>query len=72
MDEFTLFEKALEITDANQRERFLDESCAGNPAQRQRLEMLLANAQRSFALLEQRPTANRFSPNSPLPKRQDR
>ena len=52
MNEESLFFAALERSNPSDRQRFLDEACAGNDALRQRLAKLLAADQNSRGLLD--------------------
>lgn len=52
MNDETLFAEALEKSDASERRAFLDSACAGDPAQRQRLDLLLAGHDRAAGILD--------------------
>src|SRR5262249_56261663 len=57
MNEESLFAAALEKPTLAQRQAFLDEACAGDPALRQRLERLLAADAHTRGILERGPDA---------------
>ena len=72
MDDYEIFERASEIADPAELARFLDQACA-DAAQRQRLEVLLVNAQRTFSLLERNPGGQAIlaeTPGNPQPGQQ--
>jgi serine/threonine protein kinase/WD40 repeat protein/Flp pilus assembly protein TadD len=52
MNEESIFTAAVEKRDAAERQAFLDQACAGDPALRQRVEQLLAADQQSAGILE--------------------
>jgi serine/threonine protein kinase/tetratricopeptide (TPR) repeat protein len=55
MNEESLFAAALAKTDAAERQAFLDQACAGDPALRQRLDRLLAADEHTAGILERGP-----------------
>ncbi len=57
MNELDLFTEALNRTDPAERAAFLDQSCAGNPELRRRLEELLAGYARGGSPLDRPPVA---------------
>src|SRR5438445_8517743 len=57
MTEESLFAAALEKPAGSERQTFLDESCGGDGALRQRLERLLAADEHSRGILERGPDA---------------
>src|SRR6516164_1065597 len=52
MNERTVFLTALEKEDSAQRKAYLDEACAGDPALRDRVEVLLQSHEREGPFLE--------------------
>ena len=52
MNERTVFLTALEIEDSVRRKAYLDETCAREPALRERVEALLRSHQREGAFLD--------------------
>ena len=52
MNEQTIFTEALERTDLQQRDAFLNQACQGDPALRQRIDRLLAQHHHASSFLE--------------------
>src|SRR5262245_44735093 len=57
LDEKALFVAALELPDANEREAYLQEACAGHPELLARLRELLSAHEESQGPLDHRPAA---------------
>jgi len=64
VNEQTIFTEALERTDPQQRNAFLDQACQGDPALRQRIDRLLAQHHHASSFLES-PPAPVVQGNSP-------
>src|SRR5262245_16097831 len=67
MNEESLFAAALDKHDPAERRAFLDEACGADPAQRQRIEQLLAGHERAFGILERGPAAGVMDSVPPAP-----
>src|SRR5262245_48764768 len=67
MNEESLFAAALDKHDPAERRAFLDEACGADPAQRQRIEQLLAGHERAFGILERGPVTAGMDSTPPAP-----